>query len=90
MSYGKDCFGILEEVFPIGKGGLREVVPRCMECEKKVECLRTALDTQEGLALKGEVVDRAADTGLIGRIRRWSEKKDLDRRIKSQKKEKSE
>ena len=86
MSYGKDCFGILEEVFPMGKDGLREVVPRCMECEKRVECLRSALDTQEGLILKGEVVDRAADRRLIGRIRRWSDKKDLHRRMKNQKK----
>ena len=31
----KDCFGILERVFPLGNEGLREIVPTCFECHEK-------------------------------------------------------
>jgi hypothetical protein len=82
----KDCFGILHRVFPMGPGGLREVPPECMACPEKTECLRKALSTQEGLELKQDMLDRAAATGMVGRLQRWSRKKALSRRIKEEKK----
>ena len=82
----KDCFGILDRVFPMGGGGLREVPSECMGCPDKIECLRRAMSTQEGLELKGEMLDRAAATGMIGRLQRWSRKKALNRLMKEGKK----
>ena len=82
----KDCFGILDRVFPMGDGGLREVPSECMGCPDKIECLRRAMSTQEGLELKGEMLDRAAATGMIGRLQRWSRKKALNRLMKEGKK----
>jgi hypothetical protein len=81
----KDCFGILDRVFPMGEGGLREVPSECMGCPEKIECLRRAMSTQEGLELKEEVLDRAAGSGMIGRLQRWSRKKTLSRLIKEEK-----
>jgi len=78
----KDCFGILNNVFPVGKDGLRETVPECFDCPDKKECMQAALATKEGLSFRGELVDRAAAGGLLGRIRRWSEKKTLGRLMK--------
>ena len=86
MTSKKDCFGILDRVFPMGDKGLREVVPLCMECEERVECLRVALDSPEGLILKEETLDRAAESGMLGRIRMWSDKKHLQRQLKNKKK----
>jgi len=78
----KDCFGILDRVFPPGEGGLREVPSLCRVCPDKKECLQEALATREGLELRRQVLDRAAPRGLIGWLRRWSERKELSRRIK--------
>ena len=78
----KDCFGILDRVFPMGKKGLREVVPGCFDCPYKKACLEAALLTGEGLAFKSEVLDRVPANGLAGRLRRWSEKKTLSKLMK--------
>lgn len=78
----KDCFGVLDKVFPLGKEGLREIVPSCLNCRDLKTCLKTALDTEEGLALRSEVLDRAATSGLVGRLTRWSKKKELSRLMK--------
>ena len=75
----KDCFGILERVFPMGKEGLREIVPTCFECHEKKECLQTALKTDDGFKLREEALSRQPVGGMIGRLRRWSEKKELSR-----------
>lgn len=75
----KPCFGILDEVFPMGPEGLREVVPACFECPQKTDCLKAALKTEEGVELRSQILDRTPATGLMGRIRRWSEKKSLSR-----------
>ena len=75
----KDCFGVLDNVFPMGKEGLREIVPGCFDCHEKKACLQAALTTRKGIALRGEVLDRNAAGGLVGRLRRWSEKKQLAR-----------
>lgn len=78
----KACFGILDEVFPVGRGGLREVPSRCFECPDRTECLRAALETQEGLAFQARRLRRAERHGLVGWIQRWSEKKALSQRMK--------
>ena len=78
----KECFGILDRVFPEGKEGLREIVPGCSECPDKKACLQLALTTKEGLEFRGEVLDRSPARGLVGRLRRWSEKKELSRLMK--------
>jgi hypothetical protein len=75
----KDCFGILERVFPMGKEGLREIVPACFECPEKKECLQAALKTDDGFRLREEALSRQPAGGVIGRLRRWSEKKELSR-----------
>ncbi|MBW1780395.1 MAG: hypothetical protein JRL30_06610 [Deltaproteobacteria bacterium] len=75
----KSCFGILDQVFPMGKEGLREIVPACFECPERKACLQAALQTQEGFELRSQVLDRSSPGGLVGRLRRWSEKKELSR-----------
>lgn len=85
---GKDCFGILDEVFPMGEDGLREIVPACFECPDRVACLRAALATVKGLEMREALLDRAPAGGLIGRLKRWSQKKELSRQIEEENKRK--
>jgi hypothetical protein len=75
----KECFGVLDKVFPMGKEGLREIVPGCFDCPHKKACLQAALATKEGVAFRGEVLDRTPAGGLAGRLKRWSDKKQLGR-----------
>ena len=75
----KNCFGILEKVFPVGREGLREIFPSCFDCPDRKACLQSALVTKTGLMFRSEVLDRAPAKGLVGRFRRWSEKKELSR-----------
>jgi hypothetical protein len=78
----KECFGILDKVFPMGEDGLRETVTTCFDCPQKVPCLKAALRTEEGLMFRNEILDRAPAGGLAGRIKRWSEKKRLNQLLK--------
>mgnify|MGYP001173870722 CR=1 FL=1 len=80
----KDCFGDLDRVFPMGKGGLREVPLKCFACPDKKACLKTALKTKKGIGLRGEILDRAPAKGMVGWVKRWSEKKMLTQ-LKKQK-----
>ena len=80
----KECFGILDDVFPLGDKGYREVVPECFKCPDAVLCLKAAISTKEGLEMRAELLDRAASGGLLGRLQRWSRKKALHRLIKQQ------
>jgi hypothetical protein len=82
----KDCFGILDRVFPTGERGLREVVPECFQCDERVPCLRAALGTRDGLEMRSGVLDRAGATGVMGRLKRWSRKKELSRLIRQEEK----
>jgi hypothetical protein len=75
----KECFGILQRVFPMGAEGLREVRPGCFECSFRIACLRAALLTPDGVQLRFEMVDRAASKGMMGRLEQWSRKKELSR-----------
>ena len=80
----KTCFGILDEVFPLGDKGLREIVPECFKCPDATLCLKSAISTKEGLEMREEILDRAASGGFVGRLQRWSQKKALHRLIKRQ------
>ena len=84
----RECYGILNRVFPVGPGGLREVVPACFECPLRVECLRAALKTEEGLEMRSEKLEGNEPGSFVGRLKRWSEKKALNRRIHEQRKTK--
>jgi hypothetical protein len=84
----KDCFGILDKVFPVGEQGLREIVPECFQCPERTLCLKAALSTEEGLEMRAEILDRASAGGLMGRLHRWSQKKELSRLINQEKEKK--
>jgi hypothetical protein len=84
----KDCFGILEKIFPLTDKGLREIVPECFDCPERISCLKKALNTKEGIEMRAEIMDRAHATGLIGRIRLWSHKKHLSLQAKEDEKKK--
>ncbi len=75
----RECYGILDRVFPMGPRGLRESPPECFQCAERTQCLRSALKTREGLSVQEEVVDRAAGSGMLGFLERWSRKKHLSR-----------
>jgi hypothetical protein len=81
----KDCFGMLDKVFPMGNEGLREIVPSCFDCPDRKACLQAALQTEEGFELRSQALDRSSARGLVGRLRRWSEKKELSRLEESRK-----
>ena len=81
----KDCFGILDKLFPMGKEGLREIVPACFDCPDRKECLQAALNTEQGLVFRSEIVDRSPASGFVDRFKRWSDRKDLSRRLNKKK-----
>ncbi|MBL0715815.1 MAG: hypothetical protein JJV98_19185 [Desulfosarcina sp.] len=74
------CYGKLECVFPMGENGLRETPESCMVCYCKTECLRTAVQGDEGAQVLEEKVDRAYAAGMMGFFERWSRKKALQQR----------
>ena len=84
----RDCFGVLDNVFPVGEEGLREIVRACFQCPERISCLKAALGTKEGLEMRSQNHDRAASDGMIGRLRRWSQKKELHRLIQQEKEKK--
>jgi len=81
----KDCFGVLNKVFPMGKDGLREIVPSCFDCIDRKTCLQAAMATKKGLVFRNELIARAPVVGVAARIRRWSEKKEISRLLKQKK-----
>ena len=80
------CFGNLDVVFPIDEGGLRKIADNCFSCTYLRACLNQAMDGEAGLCFKEERIDRAYRNGLIGALRRWSEKKYIRKRIQEIKK----
>jgi hypothetical protein len=76
-----DCFGHLETVFPKGSDDLRSTPERCLECAYKTACLRSAMEGSDGLKVRGEIVDRAYQSGILSFFQRWSQKKNLQRRL---------
>lgn len=75
----KDCYGILDLVFPPGQNGLRETPSECFTCPERVECMRAAMKTEDGIRMQDSLLDRSVESGLRGRIRRWSRRKVLER-----------
>jgi len=75
-----ECFGQLDIVFPMGEDGLRHSPETCLECLDKTDCLRTGLKGQAGLKVHEEHIDRSYDSGMIGFVQRWSQKKAIKRR----------
>ena len=78
----KECFGVLDKVFPEAEQGLREVPQECLRCEEHTDCLKTALASREGIAFRMELLNRRKPMGVMDRIRRWSERKALSRSLK--------
>ena len=76
------CFGVLDKVFPLGEGGLRESPDSCLACGEKTACLRTALEGADGWKAEEEKVDRAYASGHLGFLGRWSRRKALSLRKK--------
>lgn len=83
----KGCFGVLDRVFPKGESGLREVPAGCLPCPERIPCLKSAVSSREGLAMREEMLGRAEKAGLLGRIERWSRKKELSRLMELKAKE---
>jgi hypothetical protein len=81
----KECFGILKSVFPLGESGLREVPSLCQGCLERVLCLKAAMMTQEGLEMREKFLERSERAGMIGRVERWSRKKELNRLMNEEK-----
>ena len=75
----KTCFGILDKVFPVGKEGLREVPQDCFGCEDRLPCLKKAINTKEGYEMRSDNLERIPQEGVVGKIKRWSQKKELSR-----------
>jgi len=72
------CYGVLENVFPLGDDGLRHSPECCMACPHKTPCLRAALTTDpKADDVKEEKVDRAYASGNLSFLSRWSKKKSL-------------
>ena len=70
----------------MGPEGLRETPPECFQCPERISCLKNALSTKEGIEMREQILDRAATGGLVGRLSRWSQKKELNRQRKQEKK----
>jgi hypothetical protein len=77
------CFGKLDNVFPMEKNGLRNTPESCLGCFCKTECLRSAMGKSGGLKVKEENLNRAYDAGMLSFWERWSQKKEIHRRLKS-------
>ena len=76
------CFGELDSVFPRTASGLRSVPESCLACELKTECLRSAMSKGGALNLREERIDSAYASGRIGFFRRWSGKKEIQKKLK--------
>lgn len=82
MEERKECYGILERVFPVGEEGLRQVPEACFECTDRVSCLKEAIQTREGVEMRTRLLERAEEGGILSKIQRWSERKHLSRQIR--------
>lgn len=79
------CFGRLDTVFPMGPNGFRESPESCFPCNYKTACLRQAMNSEDGLKVRVEMVDRAYNAGWMGKLKRWSQRKTLNQQIKMKK-----
>jgi hypothetical protein len=75
----RKCYGILDEVFPFGKEGLREVPPDCFNCPDRLPCLKAAINTRDGCEMRSDNLRKFPARGFLDRFKRWSQKKELSR-----------
>ena len=59
----------------MGKDGLRHTPQECLPCLHKTHCLRAAIQSRGGLAVKEEHLERSYNSGMVGFLERWSKKK---------------
>lgn len=85
MMSRKDCYSALNRVFPRTGSGERQVPPECFACPDRVSCLKEAIQTEEGLEMRTELLMRAEQGGLVGRLQRWSQKKHMARSLREKK-----
>ncbi len=81
-----DCFGKLDAVFPMTENGLRCSPQPCLSCDLKTDCLKTAMDGEEGLKAREELAGRFYEAGVFGFFKRWSDKKEFHRKAHEKKK----
>ena len=75
------CFGKLSTVFPKDEeSGFRKSPDSCFLCFYKTRCLKTAMESKEGLAIQEEVLEKAEDSKLVGFFERWSRKKQINKK----------
>ena len=72
-----ECFGDLDQVFPMTKDGLRHSPDTCKVCNYKPDCLKTSVAGGNRIVVEEEKLDRAYRSGKIGFMRRWLRKKSL-------------
>lgn len=73
-----ECFGALDEVFPLGPDALRSISPACRQCGRLKACLKAAVDSPAGVEMRAErmrAMDRRSGGGLRRFVSRWSELK---------------
>jgi hypothetical protein len=75
----KECYGILDKVFPFGNEGLRQIPAGCFKCPDRLPCLKTAINTKEGCEMRSDNLNRIPASGFLDRVKRWSQKKELCR-----------
>jgi len=79
----KECFGILEKVFPMTEKGLRQTPDDCFyHCPVKTKCLQQAMTTKDGVKVEEEIIERGTLPGTVSFLERWSRKKQVHRKIK--------
>ncbi|WP_299980961.1 hypothetical protein [Desulfobacula sp.] len=79
----RECFGVLEKVFPMTDKGLRQTPDECFyHCSVKTKCLQQAMASKEGVKVEEEIIERGTQSGVINFFERWSRKKQVHRKIK--------
>ncbi|NOX34907.1 MAG: hypothetical protein GXP56_14465 [Deltaproteobacteria bacterium] len=79
----RECFGILEKVFPMTEKGLRQTPNDCFyHCPVKTKCLQKAMTTKDGVKVEEEIIERGSKSGVINFFERWSRKKQVHRKTK--------
>ena len=82
-----DCFGRLDQVFPMTGNGLRETPEKCMDrCGLKTSCLKQAMTSDQATRVEKEIIERGTKTGAINFFERWSRKKQIHRKTKRNRK----
>ena len=74
------CFGVLDQVFPMTKDGLRHSPEKCMACSERFLCLKAAMEGGDQVIVEEEKLRRAHEAGQVSFLERWSKKKMLHNR----------